>query len=173
MFFALVSLLAGPFLQLISHQYGPPEGLPEAPLNRVLFYQGEIYAEAGRCYIMTAEHWVEAGACPAALQNPPERIPELTFPARYYLRQPIPNTDAKAQALAIDSDGHRWIGTDKGIVVTMGDDYLFTIAPGPGGLPYNDVTALALDESTGAVWVDDSLSAHLPGIDIHHPMECT
>ncbi len=153
MFFALVGLLAGPFLQLISHQYGPHDGLPEGPINRVRFYQGELYAEAWRCYIMTAERWVEAEACPAALRNPPERIEELTFPARYYLRQPIPNTDAKAQALAIDSAGHRWIGTNKGLVVTTGDDYLFTIAPGPGGLPYDDVTAVALDESTGAVWV--------------------
>lgn len=161
LFFAFIALLAGPFLQLIAHQYGPREGLPDRPIHRVMLYDGAVYVEAGGCYTMSAARWAAVDACPAALQNPLEPVPELVFPARYYLRQRIPNTDAKARVLAVDGDGHRWIGTDTGIIVTTEDDYLFTIAPGPGGLPYDDVTALALDDRTAAVWVGFSEGAAL------------
>lgn len=160
-FLALIGLLAGPFLQLISHQYGAGDGLPEGVIHRVMVYQGEVYAEAGGCYKLMGEAWVEADDCPAALQGEPEAVPEVPFPTRFYLRQPPPNTDAKAQAVAVDQAGHRWIGTDQGLIVTAGDDYLFSIAPEPGGLPYHDVTAIALDESSEAVWVGFSEGAAL------------
>lgn len=160
LFLAILGVLAGPFLQFISHQYTAADGLPDRPINRVVLHQGEVYAEAGSCYKLIADRWREA-ACPDALREAPADLPDLSFPARYYLRQPIPNTDANARSMTIDKAGHRWIGTDQGIIVTTGDDYLFSIAPGPGGLPYHDVTALALDKTTEALWVGFSEGAAL------------
>jgi hypothetical protein len=158
--FSLIAFFLGPFIQLISHQYGTAEGLPGGGATRVLAEAGAVYAWADGCYRLDGARWEATAACPAAIQQEPD-LPELTFPARYFLRQPWPNTDARVQAVADDGAGHRWIGTDQGILATTGDDYLHFIAPAPGGLPYPDVTALALDPATGWVWVGFSEGAAL------------
>jgi hypothetical protein len=157
---SLFLLATGPFVQLIAHHYGPRQGLPDAPVTRVWVHEGSVFVQSGAFYRLSGQTWAEVAALPSGV-DAGRKPAELTFPRRAYHRQAPVDPDARARVVAVDGAGHHWIGTDQGIVVTTGDDYLFSIPSGPGGLPHNDVTAIALDDAHGGVWVGFSEGAAL------------
>lgn len=155
-----VTLSLSPYTQLISHQYTSRQGLPEGEITAMRLQEGKVYCLAETIYVLGGERWQKAQNPPlTAAQMKPEPPPELKFPKRFYIRQIPPNIDARPQCVSKDAAGHLWIGTSHNIIVTRGDDYLYSIEPEPGGLPYPDVTAIACDPKTGWVWVGFSEGA--------------
>ncbi|ARA94509.1 hypothetical protein AWN76_015980 [Rhodothermaceae bacterium RA] len=156
----MVALVFATFIQFIAHVYTTAHGLPDAAVTGLHLHEGVVYARAGGVYRLDGDRWVPVTALPfdAARLEPPAP-PSLAFPPRFYHRQIPVDLDAEPRCAATDGAGHTWIGTSRGLIVTTGDDYLYMIAPGPGGLPYPDVTALAHDPHTGWVWVGFSEGA--------------
>lgn len=158
---AVALLTLAPYLQLISHHYTSRHGLPPGPISAIHADSGSVYCAAGKeIYRLEGNRWRQLANPPVTYEDIIPKLPvNMIFPKLMHPGQSISSLEARPQCMATDASGHLWIGTNRNILVLRGDDYVFAIEPGPGGLPYPDVTTIACDATTGWVWVGFSEGA--------------
>src|SRR5205823_4929033 len=97
---------------------------------------------AGAVWVVTRE---------GAFRSEGGRYAPVSLPSTYLRSQPHVDPDARPTCVAVDTDGHVWLGTTAGAYATDGANWWIPADAGRG-LPYRNVTCIALP-ANGDTWI--------------------